>query len=111
MTSFSTWHALEEFYRQGRARSIGVSNFQVSHLRRLAQESEVVPTVNQIEVHPYLGNEEVRATNAELGIVTEPGHRSQKAGFSRIRRSEQSPADSAGRQRRSPSGGTLNAAT
>ncbi len=67
----STWHALEEFYRQGRARSIGVSNFQVSHLRRLAQESEVVPTVNQIEVHPYLGNEEVRATNAELGIVTE----------------------------------------
>ena len=40
----STWHTLEEFYRQGRARSIGVSNFQVSHLRRLAQESEVVPS-------------------------------------------------------------------
>jgi 2,5-diketo-D-gluconate reductase A len=67
----STWLTLEEFYRQGRARSIGVSNFQVSHLRRLAHEGEVVPAVNQIEVHPYLGNEEVRATNAELGIVTE----------------------------------------
>ena len=67
----STWLTLEEFYRQGRARSIGVSNFQVPHLRRLVQESEVVPAVNQIEVHPYLCNEEVRATNAELGIITE----------------------------------------
>ncbi len=55
----STWLTLEEFYRQGRARSIGVSNFQASHLRRLVQESEVVPAVNQIEVHPYLCNEEV----------------------------------------------------
>jgi 2,5-diketo-D-gluconate reductase A len=67
----STWLTLEELYRQGRARSIGVSNFQVSHLRRLLQEGEVVPAVNQIEVHPYLCNEEVRATNGELGIVTE----------------------------------------
>jgi 2,5-diketo-D-gluconate reductase A len=67
----STWLTLEELYRQGRARSIGVSNFQVSHLPRLLQEGEVVPAVNQIEVHPYLCNEEVRATNAELGIVTE----------------------------------------
>jgi 2,5-diketo-D-gluconate reductase A len=67
----STWHTLEEFYRQGRARSIGVSNFQVAHLRRLVQESEVVPAVNQIEVHPYLCNEEVRVADAELGIVTE----------------------------------------
>jgi 2,5-diketo-D-gluconate reductase A len=67
----STWLTLEEFHRQGRARSIGVSNFQVSHLRRLVQEGEAVPAVNQIEVHPYLCNEEVRATNAELGILTE----------------------------------------
>jgi len=67
----STWHTLEDFYRQGRARSIGVSNFQVAHLRRLVQESDVVPAVNQIEVHPYLCNEEVRAVDAELGIVTE----------------------------------------
>ena len=48
----STWQVLEEFYRSGRARSIGVSNFQVSHLRRLASETDVVPAVNQIEVHP-----------------------------------------------------------
>ncbi|HZL75035.1 MAG TPA: aldo/keto reductase [Propionibacteriaceae bacterium] len=67
----STWQTLEEFYRDGRARSIGLSNFQVSHVRRVVNESEVVPAVNQIEVHPYLCNEEVRAANAEFGILTE----------------------------------------
>ncbi len=67
----STWLTLEEFYRDGRSRSIGVSNFQVAHLQRLAQESDVVPAVNQIEVHPYLRNEEVRAANVEYGIITE----------------------------------------
>ena len=67
----STWHTLEEFYSDGRARSIGLSNFQVAHVRRVVDESEVVPAVNQIEAHPYLCNEEVRAANAEFGIVTE----------------------------------------
>ncbi|GAA1431617.1 aldo/keto reductase [Microlunatus lacustris] len=67
----STWKTLEEFYRDGRARSIGVSNFQVNHLRRLAQEADVVPAVNQIEVHPYLLNSDVRAYGAEHGIATE----------------------------------------
>ena len=67
----STWQTMEEFYRDGRARSIGVSNFQVPHLRRLAAETNVVPAVNQIEVHPYFGNEEVRAYGAEHGILTE----------------------------------------
>jgi 2,5-diketo-D-gluconate reductase A len=67
----STWQTMEEFYRDGRARSIGVSNFQVPHLRQLAAETEVVPAVNQIEVHPYFGNEEVRAYGAEHGILTE----------------------------------------
>jgi 2,5-diketo-D-gluconate reductase A len=67
----STWRVLEEFYRSGRARSIGVSNFQVAHLRRLAAETEVTPAVNQIEVHPYLGNEEVRGYGADHGILTE----------------------------------------
>jgi 2,5-diketo-D-gluconate reductase A len=67
----STWRVLEEFYRSGRARSIGVSNFQVAHLRRLAAETEVIPAVNQIEVHPYLGNEEVRGYGADHGILTE----------------------------------------
>jgi 2,5-diketo-D-gluconate reductase A len=65
------WQALEEIYASGRARAIGVSNFQVPHLRRLAQETTVTPAVNQIEVHPYLTNEEVRAYGAEHGIATE----------------------------------------
>src|SRR3954462_1712225 len=57
----STWKALEEFHRDGRARSIGVSNFQVDHLERLAAEADVVPAVNQIELHPYFLNDEVHA--------------------------------------------------
>lgn len=67
----STWQVLEEFKRDGRAKSIGVSNFQVAHLERLAAEADVVPAVNQIEVHPYFGNEEVRAYGKAHGIVTE----------------------------------------
>jgi len=67
----STWRTLEEFYRDGRARSIGVSNFQPHHLRRLHEETEVVPVVNQIEVHPYLTQPEVRAFCAEHQIAVE----------------------------------------
>ena len=67
----STWKALEEFHHDGRARSIGVSNFQVEHLERLAEETETVPAVNQIEVHPYLTNDAVRAYGREHGIATE----------------------------------------
>ena len=67
----STWQTLEEFKADGRARSIGVSNFQVDHLERLAAETDVVPAVNQIELHPYLLNEEVRGYDEEHGIATE----------------------------------------
>ena len=67
----STWKVLEEFHNDGRARSVGVSNFQVEHLERLAAETETVPAVNQIEVHPYFANEAVRAYGQEHGIVTE----------------------------------------
>lgn len=66
-----TWKAMEAIYASGRARSIGVSNFQTAHLGRLAAETTVTPAVNQIEVHPYLTNEEVRAYDAEHGIATE----------------------------------------
>jgi 2,5-diketo-D-gluconate reductase A len=66
-----TWKALEEIYRSGRAKAIGVSNFQPHHLRRLLDGSEVVPAVNQIEVHPYLTQDDVRAFGAEHGIATE----------------------------------------
>jgi 2,5-diketo-D-gluconate reductase A len=67
----STWQVLEEFARDGRARSIGVSNFQPAHLDRLAKEADTLPAVNQVEVHPYFTNEEVRAYGREHGIATE----------------------------------------
>jgi 2,5-diketo-D-gluconate reductase A len=66
-----TWTAMEEIYRSGRARAIGVSNFQPHHLRRLRDETEITPAVNQIEVHPYLVQDDVRAVNTEFGIATE----------------------------------------
>ena len=66
----STWKTLEEFH-DGRARSIGVSNFQIEHLERLAAETDTVPAVNQIEVHPYCTNEAVREYGRENGIATE----------------------------------------
>jgi 2,5-diketo-D-gluconate reductase A len=67
----STWKTMEEFKADGRARSIGVSNFQVDHLQRLEAECDVVPAVNQIELHPYLLNEEVRSYGESRGIATE----------------------------------------
>ncbi len=67
----STWQTLEEFKSDGRARSIGVSNFQVHHLERLARDTETVPAVNQIEVHPYFTNDAVRAYGIEHTILTE----------------------------------------
>ena len=66
-----TWRALEKIYADGRARAIGVSNFQAHHLRRLHEETTVIPAVNQIEVHPYLTQEELRAFDAEHEIATE----------------------------------------
>jgi 2,5-diketo-D-gluconate reductase A len=67
----ATWKVLEEFRNDGRARSIGVSNFEVAHLELLARESEVVPALNQIELHPYLQNREVDAYDRSRGIATE----------------------------------------
>lgn len=67
----STWNVLEEFAKDGRARSIGVSNFQPAHLDRLAKESDTVPAVNQVEIHPYFLNDEVRAYGRDHGIATE----------------------------------------
>ena len=66
-----TWKALEEIYRDGRCRSIGVSNFNPHHLRRLFADTEITPAVNQIEVHPYLAQDDVRAFGADHEIVTE----------------------------------------
>ena len=66
-----TWKAMEEIYASGRAKAIGVSNFNAHHLRKLHGETEVVPAVNQIEVHPYLAQDELRAFNAQHQIATE----------------------------------------
>jgi diketogulonate reductase-like aldo/keto reductase len=66
-----TWRALERLHTDGRIRAIGVSNFQPDHLRRLVDETEVVPAVNQVELHPYLQQHDLRKTHDELGIVTE----------------------------------------
>jgi 2,5-diketo-D-gluconate reductase A len=66
-----TWKAMEEIYASGRCRAIGVSNFQAHHLRRLLSQGQVRPAVNQIEVHPYLTQEELRAFDADHEIVTE----------------------------------------
>ncbi|HSU46972.1 MAG TPA: aldo/keto reductase [Arthrobacter sp.] len=66
-----TYRAMETLYREGRVRAIGVSNFQPAHLDRLLQTAEVVPAVNQIELHPWLQQEELRTKHAELGIRTE----------------------------------------
>jgi 2,5-diketo-D-gluconate reductase A len=67
----STWRTLEEFYADGRARSIGVSNFQPHHLRRIHTEGEITPAVDQVEVNPYLTQDELRRFCAEHQIAVE----------------------------------------
>jgi 2,5-diketo-D-gluconate reductase A len=66
-----TWRAFERIHGEGRARTIGVSNFRVEDLRRLDEETDVRPTVNQVELHPRLQQAELRAWHAERGIATE----------------------------------------
>ena len=66
-----TWRTLEEFYREGRARSIGVSNFTAHQLGRLRAETEIRPAVNQVEIHPYFTNEQTRAYDRDNEIATE----------------------------------------
>jgi 2,5-diketo-D-gluconate reductase A len=66
-----TWKALEEILESGRTRAIGVSNFQKAHLETLLAAADVVPAVNQIELHPFLVQAELSAFHAEKGIHTE----------------------------------------
>lgn len=70
-TFVETWQALEKLYADDRVRAIGVSNFKPHHLRRLLDETGTVPAVNQVELHPYLTQEKLRAFHAEHGVVTE----------------------------------------
>jgi 2,5-diketo-D-gluconate reductase A len=66
-----TWKAMEGLLDDGRVRAIGVSNFQIAHLQRLIDGASVVPAVNQIELHPYLTQEDLRAFHRAHGIATE----------------------------------------
>jgi 2,5-diketo-D-gluconate reductase A len=66
-----TWRAFEKVQEQGRARSIGVSNFRVEDLERLRDEAERLPTVNQVELHPQLQQGALRAWHADHGVATE----------------------------------------
>src|SRR4051794_14524650 len=69
--TLEAYRALETLLGDGKVRAIGVSNFMVDHLTRLLDRAEVVPAVNQIEVHPYFQQPEVQAFDAEHGILTQ----------------------------------------
>ena len=69
--TIGAYKAAESFLAEGRARAIGVSNFSAAHLRRLIDRSEVVPAVNQVEIHPYFSQPALRAIHADLGILTQ----------------------------------------
>ena len=66
-----TWRATERLYHGGRIRAIGVSNFHPHHLEALMRTAEVTPTVNQVELHPYLQQRDVRDANDRLRVATE----------------------------------------
>jgi 2,5-diketo-D-gluconate reductase A len=66
-----TWRAFERIHEEGRARTIGVSNFRIEDLRRLEEETDTRPTINQIELHPRFQQGKLRAWHAEHSIATE----------------------------------------
>jgi len=67
----TAWRAFEEVHREEAARTIGVANFDTGDLDRLAELADMQPTVNQVELHPWLQQDELRTWHAECGIVTE----------------------------------------
>jgi len=66
-----TWKAMEKMYEGGKVRAIGVSNFKQHHLNRLLAETTVIPAANQIEIHPYLTQDDMRDFDRQHGIATE----------------------------------------
>ena len=70
-TYLDSWRALVELKKQGKVRSIGVSNFPQAQLREIIADTSVTPAIHQIELHPYFSQEELRKVHEELGIVTE----------------------------------------
>jgi 2,5-diketo-D-gluconate reductase A len=69
--TIAAYKALETLLSDGRVRAIGVSNFMPHHLTQLVAETDVVPAVNQVELHPYFSQPDVQAANAEHGILTQ----------------------------------------
>ncbi|MFB7471697.1 aldo/keto reductase [Kitasatospora sp. NPDC056184] len=67
----NVWKALEQLKADGRVRSVGVSNFGTEQLTRIAEESSLLPALNQVELHPYFPQQELRAFHAQHGIATE----------------------------------------
>lgn len=70
-TYLESWRALIELKKQGKVRSIGVSNFPQAQLREIIADTGVTPAIHQVELHPYFSQEDMRAVHEELGIVTE----------------------------------------
>jgi len=70
-TYLDSWRALIELKKQGKVRSIGVSNFPQAQLREIIADTGVTPAIHQIELHPYFSQEDMRAVHSEFGIVTE----------------------------------------
>jgi diketogulonate reductase-like aldo/keto reductase len=70
-STIGAYTAIEQFLADGRARAIGVSNFSPDHLRQLTDRTDVMPMVNQVELHPYFTQPALRELHAELGIVTQ----------------------------------------
>lgn len=66
-----TYQAMEQLYKDGRIRAIGVSNFHIHHLQRLLDVCDIIPTVNQVECHPYLQQQELKAFCKQHGIYVE----------------------------------------
>ncbi|WP_105631574.1 aldo/keto reductase [Cronobacter dublinensis] len=69
--SVDTWKAMVRLYEEGRIKAIGVSNFEPEHIERLAQISSVLPAVNQVELHPYFNQSDLRAYHKTRGIITQ----------------------------------------
>lgn len=67
----ASYRAAERLLADGRARAIGVCNHTAEHLRRLVDRTGVVPAVNQVELHPYFTQREVREAGCGLGVVTQ----------------------------------------
>lgn len=69
--TIAAYKTMESFLKEGRARAIGVSNFSPTHLENLMRETSIVPAVNQVELHPFFIQKELRAVHKKLGIATQ----------------------------------------